>query len=192
MPAPDPAALNFLLTRRSRPAKTLTQDAPERDELDVMLTAAARTPDHGKLEPFRFLVIEDDARQRLSDAVRTGMVAEGAEADKIDKQAGSFLHGGAIITIICSPVISEKIPDWEQHLAAGASCLACLNAALATGWGANWLTGWAASSRAFMETELGLTPSEFVAGFIHLGRETIAPNDRPRPDLGRKTTWISE
>lgn len=192
MPAPDAAALNFLLTRRSRPAKTLTHGAPERSEIEIMLTAAARTPDHGKLEPFRFLVIEGAARQRLSDAVRRGMETEGAEVEKIDKQAGSFLHGGAIITVICAPVISEKIPAWEQHLAAGGACLACLNAALASGWGANWLTGWAADSRAFMEGELGLTPSEFVAGFIHLGRETIAPNDRPRPDIGAKTMWIAK
>lgn len=191
MPAPDPAALDFLLTRRSRPAKTLTQDAPERGELEIMLTAAARTPDHGKLEPFRFLVIEGDARQRLSDAVRAGMEAEGAEPEKIDKQAGSFLHGGAIITVICAPVPSEKIPEWEQHLAAGGACLACLNAALASGWGANWLTGWAAGSRAFMEGELGLKPTEFVAGFIHVGRETIAPSDRPRPDIDAKTDWLS-
>ncbi|MGB0412798.1 MAG: nitroreductase family protein [Pikeienuella sp.] len=191
MPAPDTAALNFLLTRRSRPAKTLTHDAPERSEIETMLTAAARTPDHGKLEPFRFLVIEGAARQRLSDAVRAGMETEGTASDKIDKQAGAFLHGGAIITVICSPVISEKIPAWEQHLAAGGACLACLNAALAMGWGANWLTGWASGDRAFMETRLGLSPSEFVAGFIHIGRETIAPADRPRPDILKKTTWIN-
>lgn len=191
MPAPDPAALSFLLTRRSRPAKTLTQDAPDASEIETMLTAAARTPDHGKLEPFRFLVITGDARQRLSDAVRAGMVAEGAEAEKIDKQAGAFLHGGAIIAVVGAPVISEKVPEWEQMLAVGGACLACLNAALAMGWGANWLTGWAADSRRFREETLGLSPSEFIGGFIHLGRETIAPADRPRPDLTRKTTWIS-
>ena len=191
MPTPNPQALDFLLTRRSRPAKTLTADAPARHEIDTMLTAAARTPDHGKLEPMRFLVFEGAARQRLSDAVRHAMAAAGAEPEKIDKQAASFLHGGAIIAVIGAPVPSAKVPAWEQHLTAGAACLACLNAALAMGWGANWLTGWAADDRAFMEGELGLSNSEFVAGFIHLGRETVTPADRPRPDLAAKTTWFS-
>ena len=190
MPDPNPAALDFLLTRRSRPAKTLTADAPSRAEIETMLTAAGRTPDHGKLEPFRFLVITGAARQRLHDAVARLMAEAGEAEEKIAKQAGSFLHGGAIVAVVCAPVASPKVPEWEQHLAAGGACLALLNAALASGWGANWLTGWASESRAFMEGELGLYPSEFVAGFIHLGGETIAPADRPRPDIQAKTEWV--
>lgn len=190
MPTPNPEALEFLLTRRSRPAKTLGGAAPGDDDLRTMLTAAARTPDHGKLEPFRFIVIRGDARARLKDAVAAHMAVSGEDEAQIEKQAGGFLHGGTIVAVIAAPVASEKIPDWEQHLAAGGACLALLNAALAMGWGANWLTGWAAGSRAFLEGDLGLSPSEFVAGFIHLGDETIAPADRPRPDLERITSWV--
>ena len=82
------------------------------------------------------------------------------------------------------------MPEWEQLLAAGGACLALLNAALAMGWGANWLTGWASECRPFLETELGLAPTEIIAGFIHIGEETVAPQDRPRPDLAAKTSWI--
>ncbi|MEM8755986.1 MAG: nitroreductase family protein, partial [Pseudomonadota bacterium] len=89
-----------------------------------------------------------------------------------------------------APKPSEKIPDWEQHLAAGGACLALLNAALAMGWGANWLTGWAAECRPFLEEDLGLAPQEFVAGFIHLGEETVTPADRPRPDVAAISQWL--
>ena len=190
MPTPNPAALEFLLTRRSRPAKTLARVAPPADDIRTMLTAAARTPDHGKLEPFRFLVFHQAAQARLSEGVRSRMAAAGEPEDKIEKQAGSMLHGGAMVAVICAPKPSEKIPAWEQHLSAGGACLALLNAALAMGWGANWLTGWASYSREFMEQELGLSADEFVAGFIHLGEETITPADRPRPDIDLVTEWV--
>ncbi|MEX2517749.1 MAG: nitroreductase [Paracoccaceae bacterium] len=190
MPSPNQAALDFLLTRRSRPAKTLSQDPPSKDEIEVMLTVAARTPDHGKLEPFRFIVIQGAARARLAGAVAEQMKTAGEALEKIEKQAGGFLHGGAIVAVIFAPKPSEKIPEWEQHLAVGGACLGLVNAALAMGWGANWLTGWATESRAFLEGDLGLEATERVAGFIHLGGETVAPADRPRPDLGRIASWI--
>lgn len=190
MPDPNPAALDFLLTRRSRPAKTLAPVAPDRAALQTMLTAAARTPDHGKLEPFRFLVIQGPARDRLKAAVERHMRAAGEPEEKVEKQAGAFLHGGAVVAVIAAPTPSPKVPEWEQLLAAGGACLALLNAALAMGWGANWLTGWASECRPFLEGDLGLAPEEMVAGFIHIGEETVAPPDRPRPDLDAKTTWV--
>ncbi len=190
MPEVNAAALNFLLNRRSRPAKTLSLVGPDRAELEVILTAAARTPDHGKLEPFRFIVITGDAQTRMSEAVRSEMTKGGEDADKIDKQSRAMTYGGIVVAVICKPKPSKKVPDWEQHLAAGGACLALLNAALASGWGANWLTGWASQSRWFMETQLELTAEEFVAGFIHIGQETVKPPDRPRPDVRALTTWV--
>lgn len=190
MPDVNAAALDFLLTRRSRPAKTLGAVGPDRAQLEVILTAAARTPDHGKLEPFRFIVITGDAQTRLSEAIRERMSEDGEDAEKIEKQSRAMTYGGVIVAVVCQPKASEKIPDWEQHLAAGGACLALLNAALASGWGANWLTGWAAQDRWFMETHLGLSEAEFVAGFLHIGQETVKPADRPRPDVRTITTWV--
>lgn len=190
MPDVNAAALNFLLNRRSRPAKTLSAIGPDRSELEVILTAAARTPDHGKLEPFRFIVISGDAQTRMAEAVKGQMTNDGEDPEKIAKQSRAMTYGGVIIAVICQPKVSEKIPAWEQHLAAGGACLALLNAALASGWGANWLTGWAAQSRWFMQTHLGLTNEEFVAGFLHIGEETVKPSDRPRPDIKALTTWV--
>ncbi len=191
MPDPNPAALDFLLTRRSRPAKTLTTPVPDRAALDTILTAAARTPDHGKLEPWRFLVLERTALRRLADAVPLAGARLGVEEDKIAKMHAQFANADLAIAVVASPKLSDKVPEVEQLHSAGAVCLSLLNAALASGWGANWLTGWAAHDREFVEMHLRLTASETIAGFVHIGTEKHAPPERPRPDLAAITTWVT-
>ncbi len=190
MPPANPAALDFLLTRRSRPAKTLTTPIPDRATLETLLTAAARTPDHGKLEPWRFIVLGKPALARLASMVPARGAALGIEPEKITKGQAQYTQADLAVAVICSPKPSEKIPKIEQVYSAGAVCLALLNAALAAGWGANWLSGWASHDRAFIRDGLGLADHETVAGFIHLGTETNAPPERPRPDLQTITTWV--
>ncbi|SFR41307.1 nitroreductase family protein [Litoreibacter janthinus] len=191
MPTPNTDALEFLLTRRSRPHKTLTAPAPDRDALLPLLTAAARTPDHGKLEPWRFIVLEHAAMHRLSELARQRSTELGRSPDDTDKIAAMFLTAPLSVAVVASPKASEKIPEIEQTLSAGAVCLALLNSALAAGWGANWLTGWTAFDREFLIKGLDLAEHEYVAGFIHIGTETSTPPDRPRPDLDAITTWLS-
>lgn len=191
MPVLNEAALDFLLTRRSRPAKTLAGPVPDRAAMQVILTAAARTPDHGKLEPWRFIVLEKAALMRLSRAVAVRGGALGLDAEKIAKAVAQFGNADLAVVVVSCPVTSEKIPAIEQVYSAGAVCLSMLNAALAAGWGANWLTGWASHDRDFVQQTLGLSAQESVAGFIHIGTETTAPPERPRPDLSAITTWVS-
>ncbi|MDP2493712.1 nitroreductase family protein [Shimia thalassica] len=191
MPHPNPQALEFLLSRRSRPAKTLTAPVPSRAQLEPLLTAALRTPDHGKLEPWRLVVLDKGALNALGDPVEARGVALGLDAEQIAKGRHQFDTGNLAVVVIEAPVISEKVPEVEQTYSAGAVCLALLNAALASGWGANWLSGWASHDRPFVETSLGLAPHERVAGIIHIGTEKAAPPERPRPDLERKVTWVS-
>ena len=190
MPDPNPEALAFLLSRRSRPAKTLTTPVPDRDALMPILEAAARSPDHGKLEPWRFVVYGREALLRLGDAVVTRGPVLGQEAEAVAKQARQFHDAHLAVMVVSAPEPSEKVPEAEQVLSAGAVCLAMLNAALASGWGANWLTGWAVHDPTFREMELGLDPHETVAGMIHIGTETAAPPERPRPDLDQITIWV--
>lgn len=192
MPNANQAALEFLLTRRSRPAKTLTTPVPKRTELESILIAAARTPDHGKLEPWRFIVLEKPALDRLATLTRSRCTAMGYEEMMVDKNCLQFANAGLAIAVVASPVESEKVPEIEQTLSAGAVCLSMLNAALASGWGANWLTGPMAADREFLSDGLGLDDHEFVAGFIHIGTERTAPPERPRPDLNQITTWLSK
>ncbi|NQW12723.1 MAG: nitroreductase family protein [Rhodobacter sp.] len=186
-----PDVLDFLLTRRSRPAKTLTAPVPDHAALMPILTAALRTPDHGKLEPWRLIVLEKPALDRLADlAVKRGQ-AIGQDADRLEKTRRQFADADLVVVVVASPVASPKVPEGEQILSAGAVCLAVLNAALASGWGANWLTGAMATDAAFLTEGLQIAAPDFVAGFIHIGSETSAPPDRPRPDIAVKVTWIS-
>jgi len=190
VPTPNPSALEFLLTRRSRPAKTLTGPVPSHDEVMTILTAAARTPDHGKLEPWRFIVLEKAALQRLANLVTEIGSTTNVEPEKITKMHGQFAKADLAIAVISSPVDSPKVPLIEQQHSAGAVCLAMVNAALAMGWGANWLSGWASHDPDFIRQGLDCDANETVAGFIHLGTETNIPPERPRPDLSRITTWV--
>ncbi|MEO0359128.1 MAG: nitroreductase family protein [Pseudomonadota bacterium] len=180
-------ALTFLRTRRSRPAKILTAPYPDRDTLAALINVAARTPDHGKLEPWRFSVLEKPALDRLARLARN--MATAADADP-DKAAGQFERSGCAVVVIESPKDSAKIPAIEQTYSAGAVCLALLNAGLASGWGANWLSGWASHDRGFVEQGLGLAGFERVAGIIHFGTGPGTMPDRPRPDTAALTTWV--
>jgi len=190
MPTPNPAAMEFLLTRRSRPAKTLTTPVPARAALMPILTAAGRSPDHGKLEPWRFIVLERKALDRLARLVEQRGAALGKSQEDIDKARRAYADAGLVIAVVASPKPSEKIPEIEQSYSAGAVCLALLNAAQASGWGANWLTGWASHDRGFCTQGLDLAPHETIAGMIHIGTETSPPPERPRPDIQAITTWV--
>lgn len=192
MSDPRPEVLDFLLTRRSRPAKTLTTPVPTHTELAPILTAAARTPDHGKLEPWRFIVLEGAALQRLAEDVVKRGPQLGVQDEKLEKARRQFADADLVVAVVSSPVVSPKVPEIEQVLSSGAVCLSMLNAALASGWGSNWLTGWMATDRTFLRQGLSLSKSEFVAGFIHIGTEKFTPPERPRPDVDAITSWVSE
>ncbi len=190
MPDPNPAALEFLLTRRSRPAKTLVTPVPSRGEVEVLLRAASRCPDHGKLEPWRFIVLHGAAMMRLADLAQVRGTALGKSDEDIAKGRGQFDQGNLAVVVVEVLKPSEKVPPIEQSYSAGAACLQLLNAALAAGWGANWLSGWPSHDVEFCATGLGLGPQERVAGLIHIGTERAAPPERPRPDLATITQWV--
>lgn len=190
MPTPNQAALEFLLTRRSRPAKTLTTPVPDRAALAPILEAALRSPDHGKLEPWRLMVLEAPALRRLGEAVGRRAAALGLDPAQTEKGRNQFDTGHLAVAVIETPVIADKVPAIEQTYSTGAVCLALLNAALASGWGANWLSGWASHDASFRAEALDLAPQERIAGFLHIGTEKSTPPDRPRPDLSAKTTWV--
>lgn len=179
-------ATDFLLSRRSYAAKALTAPAPEGDGLGRLLTAAVRVPDHGMLEPWRFLVLSGAGLARVAAAIRARAAASGQDADK-----GATLYERVplVVAVVASPKESPKIPAIEQTLSAGAVALGLVNAALAEGWGAAWITGWPAYDRPLLEETLGLAPQEWIAGFVALGTGTV-PSDRPRPDVAALVTRI--
>jgi nitroreductase len=189
MPDRNQAALDFLLTRRSRPAKTLDGPVPDHTALTEILTAAARTPDHGKLEPWRFIVLDTPALRRLGDLVGDLSAQRDLNTEDTAKARHAYDTGHLAVVVVESPKASPKIPPIEQTYSAGAVCLSLLNAALAAGWGANWLSGWPVYDSAFMGSGLDLSTHERIAGIIHIGTERSAPPERPRPDLGAIVSW---
>lgn len=192
MPQPNQAVLDFLASRRSRPAKTLTTPVPDETELKRLLTIAARTPDHKKLEPWRFIVLEKPALMRLAGMIPERAAALGIAPDQAEKTVRQFADADLVVAVISRPAPNDGVPEIEQVLSAGAACQNLLTAALAAGWGANWLTSWAALDRPFLDAGLRLATHEFVAGFLHIGTETVAPPERPRPDLDAITEWMRE
>ncbi len=191
MPEKHPEVLAFLASRRSRPAKILTGPVPERAEIEQLLQMAARTPDHKKLEPWRFIVLEKPAMPRLAELAAKTATKLGEPAEKIEKFRQQFANADLAVAVVFSPVNHPDVLEIEQVLSAGAVCLALLNASLASGWGANWLTGPMARDAEFLQTGLGLEKQEYVAGFIHIGTAKSIPPDRPRPDIDAKTTWVT-
>ncbi|WP_410219091.1 nitroreductase [Paracoccus sp. (in: a-proteobacteria)] len=181
-------ALRFLAMRRSHPPKLLRAPGPDPEELTRLLSLAARAPDHGKLEPWRFVVLGRRTLEALAPRLRDAVLQSGQDEAAADK-AASAMQSPVIVAVISSPVDSPKVPQWEQVLSAGAVCLGLVNAALASGWGAAWLTGFAALDQAFSQAHLGLEEHERVAGLIHIGTRGETPPERPRPDIATKTQW---
>lgn len=188
----NPAALDFLRQRRSYPVKLLAAPVPDRDQLHDLLAIACRVPDHGKLEPWRLLVLEQPALRRLAGQVADYGTAQGMAPEVIAKGRSQYDESPLAVAVIASPKASAKIPAVEQVLAAGNVCLSLVNAALAAGWGAVWLTGWAVHDRGLAGPALGLAAEEWVAGMIHIGTGQTNPSERPRPDVAALTRWISE
>ena len=192
MQQPDPAAQAFLARRHSFSAKTYTGPVPDHAALRAILTTALRVPDHGKLEPWRLVVIERPAMKRLAELAATRGRELGLDAEQIEKGRGHFDRGGLAVVVVSAPKSIEKIPAVEQLLSAGALCFNLVATALAAGWGANWLTGWPAHDRAFITEAFGCTVTESVAGIVHIGTPPDSLiTDRPRPNLDTLTTWLS-
>lgn len=179
--------LSALTQRRSVPSRQLGTPGPDPSQLRAMLEAAMRVPDHGKLAPWRFLRIEGEARHTLGArlAERARAIDPNAPAAAIDKDRARFSFAPMIVAVIATPFEGHKVPVIEQLMSGGAVCFALLQAAQGLGFGAQWLTGWAAYDREILEG-LGLAPHEQLLGFIHIGTPSGEVPERLRPALDAK------
>lgn len=185
-------ALDALDARRSVPSMQLCEPGPDRSQLLRMLRSAVRVPDHGKRMPWRFLHIAGDARAALGEHLARRSRERDPQASEavVEKDRQRFLHAPVIVSVIARLGPDGKIPASERLLSAGCVCFALLQAAQAFGYGACWLTGWAAYDEDIRRV-LGVGDDEAVAGFIHIGsiRNNAPERDRPDPaDL--LTDWI--
>jgi nitroreductase len=176
---PAPQVLAFLSHRRSVSAVTLAEPAPSAQELDDLLRLAVRVPDHGKLSPWRFVILAGDDKARF--AARLDEIAH-ARGDPAAAAKLAKLKIPPLCVAVVSAPKPAQIPEWEQRLSAGAVCATLLNAALAMGYGANWITDWYAYD-AEANAVLGLTGEEKVAGFVLIGTAREPPLERERPQV---------
>lgn len=178
--AAQPEVLRFLALRRSASAGTLRAPAPSPAELDQLLRLATRVPDHGKLFPWRFIVLEGEAKADL--AARLEALADSQPNPEKAKGALFKLKTPPLSLAVVSRLMEGTIPEWEQRLSSAAVCMSLLIAAQAMGYGANWITDWYAYDPA-ATLLLGLHGHERVAGFVHIGTPAEPPLERVRPDV---------
>lgn len=178
----SPRAL--LETRRSGRPRDMVAPGPDAAQLAAMLAIAARTPDHGKLAPWRFVVVGADQRERLAQLITTAYRAERPQAARTEIEALEAFarQAPALVIVLSSPRPTSHIPLWEQELSAGAACMNLLHAAHALGFVGGWVTGWPAYSDAVRDA-FGTAP-ERIAGFVFIGTPGAPIEERPRPDLG--------
>jgi nitroreductase len=184
-PAPD--AIDLLLTRRSGSAKAMTGPGPSAEQLETILKAAARVPDHGKLFPWRFIVFEGEGRARMGEILARSLKETdpgAANEDRLAQERARFLRAPVVVGVISRTRESIPIPEWEQELSAGAVCQTMLIAAHALGFVANWLTEWCAF-HPLVKERIGLKPGERVAGYIYIGHPAQPLEERVRPDMGK-------
>jgi nitroreductase len=187
-----PQALDLLLSRRSGSAKTMTGPGPTAAELDTILAAAARVPDHGKLFPWRFIVFEGDARHRLGEVLVEALrnsEPQAATPERLDLERHRFQRAPVVVAVVSRVREMIPIPEWEQILSAGAVCQTMLIASHALGYVANWLTEWCAYN-AVVKERIGLKPGERIAGFIYIGHPAQPLEERVRPDMTKIVTYF--
>jgi nitroreductase len=184
LPVRSDEVLTRLAVRRSASAQLLAAPGPSEAEIEQILHLGARTPDHGKLFPWRFVVLGPQSRAELSEALAALAETQG----RIDKDLAvlaKLANPPLTIMVVSTPIQGHKVPVWEQQLSAGAVCINLEHAADALGYSASWITDWYSYDPAAVAL-FGVKDGETIAGFIHIGSLTEAPLERPRPNMAHK------
>ncbi len=176
--------IDFLLTRRSVTARNLTEPGPSAEQLDMILRAAHRVPDHGKLGPWRFIILKGDARAAFGEILGASYKNENPDAfdELIEVEKERFQRAPVIVAVTSRITPEHKIPEWEQTLSSGAACMNMLNAAHALDLAAQWITEWPAYNDDVTKA-LGVGAKERIAGFIYIGTAAQPPDERTRPEI---------
>ena len=175
------SALSLLQTRRSGRPRDLVEPGPDEAQLREIVRIAARTPDHGKLAPWRFVHVPSNRRSAFAELLHRAHRKDNPQPARLEIEAVDRLafQAPALVVALSSPYPSPKIPRWEQELSCGAACMNLLIAAHAMGYAGGWVTGWAAYSDMVLQA-FG-SSGERIAGFIFIGTPGAALEERPRP-----------
>ena len=180
------STLALLETRRSGRPRDMIAPGPGDDQLERILAIAARTPDHGKLFPWRFVTIATEQRPALAELLARALPEHDPTATAAHfAKAEEFAHQApALVVVVSSPTPGHKIPLWEQELSAGAAAMNLLLATHALGFVGSWITGWAAYSE--IVRAAFCAPGERIAGFFFLGSPRLPLEERPRAPLATR------
>lgn len=184
-----PDLLEHLENRRTIPAANLTVPGPTKEELNRILTIAARVPDHGKLAPWRFITYQPTDADTIGCFLekRWHTLDPQADPERLAIEKARFHRAATIIGVVSKAQPHPKIPEWEQFISAGAVCMNLIHAAFAFGYVAQWLSEWYSDDPEASEF-LGCQPGERFAGFLYIGTPTLPPTERARPDLSEIVT----
>ncbi|MEO1044703.1 MAG: nitroreductase [Pseudomonadota bacterium] len=173
----------YLASRRSCRPRDMVAPGPDADTLARIVTTALRTPDHGKLSPWRVVHVTGDQRETLAEKLRQAYSAEKPDAGRLELEAMDLFasHAPEMLVVLYSPKASSKIPDWEQQLSAGAFTMNLLHAIHSAGFVGGWITGWPAYNDRVRD--LFGTEPETIVGFLYIGTPSKALEERPRPGL---------
>lgn len=184
----DGTLADLLLARRSTAPDSLLTPGPSRAEIDQLVSIAMRVPDHGRIGPWRLVLIAGEAKTRWLDKL-FALAETREDAGKSRVTTKKLVAAPLIIVIVSAPVTGHKVPEWEQQLSAGAVGMNLLNGAAALGYGANWLTGWHAYDPDATAL-IGLGEDERVAGVVLVGSVAEPAAERERADPARVVTWL--
>jgi nitroreductase len=179
-PITSPETLAFLARRRSASAMALRAPGPTSDQIDDLLRLSVRVPDHGKLFPWRFIILEGQRKAAVGEKLQA-IARSRPDQPKATAALGKF-NAPPLAICVVSHLVDSDIPEWEQVLSAGAVCVTLVNAATAMGYGANWITDWYSTDQA-ARAAIGVPAADRVAGMIYIGTPAEPPLERVRPDI---------
>ncbi|MFP4314412.1 MAG: nitroreductase [Alphaproteobacteria bacterium] len=184
--------IEYLLKRRSLKVSEFVSGGPDKEQLETLIRAASRVPDHGKTNPFYFLVFQGQARGQAGEIFARIFAEknEGCGEAQLDKERQRFTRADTVIGVIYR-ARKAKHPLWEQMMSAGAACQNLILASNALGFAAQWLTEWYAYDEDVRQV-FGLDSRDVVAGFIYIGKPGAEPEERDRPDLDEIVTYWSQ
>ena len=177
--------IDFFVKRRSVMAKKMSSDPIDKEDLNSILRAGIRVPDHGALSPWKLKVIQGDALKKIDEEIiLSEFIKNKPESEESDRNIEStrLQRAGVVIAVLSTPVDHPNIPLWEMQLSSGAVCMNLLSSAQSKGYAAQWLTEWYSYNEKMLITLGGTVGKDKIAGFIYIGHKKEEPNERKRPD----------
>ncbi len=184
---------NFYSKRRSVLAKKMKNHPIKDDDLQIIINAGIRVPDHGALNPWKIKVIKDDKLKVIDeDVILKEFKRENPEAsnESLEIESKRLQRASVVLAVISTPVEHPKIPNWEMILSSGAVCMNLLSCAQSLGYAAQWLTEWYAYNAKMLEYLGGRTGKDRISGFIYIGHKIEEPNERRRPDPSKVISYL--